>query len=105
MKYTGLSAKMYQESVAKIEQQLTSQGFENIANLSRRGNEKYFMQDTIHLGWKGWVAVDQAVRPFMKLPNKRYNYDMSNYYYSKKWQNKDNVKRVNLTSKDRLKVK
>lgn len=105
MKYTGLSAKMYQESVAKMEQQLTSQGFENIANLSRRGNEKYFMQDTIHLGWKGWVAVDQAVRPFMKLPNKRYNYDMSNYYYSKKWQNKDNVKRVNLTSKDRLKVK
>ena len=41
----------------------------------------------------------------MKLPNERYNYDMSNYYYSKKWQNKDNVKRVNLTSKDRLKVK
>lgn len=105
MKYTGLSAKMYQESVAKMEQQLTSQGFENIADLSRRGNEKYFMQDTIHLGWKGWVAVDQAVRPFMKLPNERYNYDMSNYYYSKKWQNKDNVKRVNLTSKDRLKVK
>ena len=104
MKYTGLSSKMYQESVAKMEHQLTSQGFENIADLSRRGNEKYFMQDTIHLGWKGWVAVDQAVRPFMKEPNKRYDYDMSNYFYSKKWQNKDNVKRVDLSNKDRLKA-
>ncbi|HAS01157.1 MAG TPA: hypothetical protein DCR67_05865, partial [Brevibacillus sp.] len=32
----------------------------------------------------------------MKLPNERYNYDMSNYYFSKKWQNKDNVKVTRL---------
>ena len=40
----------------------------------------------------------------MKEPNKRYDYDMSNYFYSKKWQNKDNVKRVDLSNKDRLKA-
>lgn len=105
MKYTGLSEKMYQESVAKIEHQLVNQGFENVVDLSKRGNEKYFMEDTIHLGWKGWVAVDQAVKPFMELPNRRYNYYMSNYYYSKKWQNKDDVKSVDLTNKNSLKAK
>ncbi|RKJ53704.1 hypothetical protein D7Y09_12370 [bacterium 1XD42-1] len=23
--------------------------------------EEYFMCDTMHLGWKGWLAVDQAL--------------------------------------------
>lgn len=103
MKYTGLSQKMYQESVAKIERQLTSQGFENIADLSKDGGKKYFMEDTIHLGWNGWVAVDKYVKKFAALPNKRYNYDMSNYYYSKSWQNKTGVKPLNLSNKDSLK--
>lgn len=104
-KYTGLSQKMYQESVAKMEYQLTSQGFENIADLSKDGAKKYFMEDTIHLGWNGWVAVDQAVRPFMKKKNRAYNYDLSNYFYSKKWQNRTNVKPVNLSNKESLKDK
>ena len=96
MKYTGLSQKMYQESVAKIERQLTSQGFENIADLSKDGGKKYFMEDTIHLGWNGWVAVDKYVKKFAALPNKRY-------YYSKSWQNKTGVKPLNLSNKDSLK--
>lgn len=104
-KYTGLSQSMYQESVAKMEKQLTSQGFENIADLSKDGAKKYFMQDTIHLGWNGWIAVDQAVKPFMALPNRKYNYDLNNYYYSKNWQNKTNVKKVDLSNKERLKDK
>lgn len=86
-KYTGLSQKMYQKSVAKMEKQLMQQGFTNIKDLSRDGNKKYFMQDTIHLGWNGWIAVDQAVTHFMKKPNKRYNYHMNDYFYSKEWQN------------------
>lgn len=102
-KYTGLSQKMYQESVAKMEHQLTSQGFENIVDLSKDGGKKYFMEDTIHLGWNGWVAVDQAVKPFMEKPNRAYHYDLSNYFYSKKWQNRTNVKPVNLANKEGLK--
>ncbi|WP_251716383.1 D-alanyl-lipoteichoic acid biosynthesis protein DltD [Lactobacillus agrestimuris] len=105
MKYTGLSSKMYQESVAKMERQLTSQGFENILDLSKDGAQKYFMQDTIHLGWNGWLAMDQAVRPFMELPNRPYNYDLDNYYFSKKWQNKTGVKSINLANKNYLKDK
>ena len=104
-KYTGLSQKMYQESVVKMEYQLTSQGFENIADLSKDGGKKYFMEDTIHLGWNGWVAVDQAVKPFMEKSNRAYHYDLNNYFYSKKWQNRTNVKPVNLSDKNSLKDK
>ncbi len=102
-KYTGLSQKMYQQSVAKMEHQLTSQGFENIEDLSKDGGKKYFMEDTIHLGWNGWVAVDEAVKPFMAEKNGKYDYDLSNYYYSKKWQDKRNVKPLNLSNKENLK--
>ena len=84
--YTGLSEEMYQKSVSKIKYQLASQGFNNVEDLSRHGGEKYFMEDTIHLGWRGWVAVDQAVKPFMQRPNGRYNYNIHDYFYTKKWQ-------------------
>ncbi|WEV51112.1 D-alanyl-lipoteichoic acid biosynthesis protein DltD [Lactobacillus sp. ESL0731] len=86
--YTGLSQKMYQRSVSKIKYQLASQGFANVEDLSKRGGQQYFMEDTIHLGWRGWVAVDQAVKPFMAKTNLPYNYNIHNYFYTKKWQNK-----------------
>lgn len=103
MKYTGLSPKMYQESVAKMERQLTNQGFENIVDLSKDGGHKYFMEDTIHLGWNGWLAVDHVVKKFMTLKNRPYLYDLNDYYYSKRWQNKDDVKPLNLSNQNNLK--
>ncbi|BDR61219.1 D-alanyl-lipoteichoic acid biosynthesis protein DltD [Lactobacillus xylocopicola] len=87
-KYTGLSSKMYQEAVAKIKLQLASQGFNHVLDLSKRGGDKHFMEDTIHLGWRGWVAVDQAVKPFMAQPNLPVDYNINDYFYSKKWQKK-----------------
>ena len=30
-------------------------------DLTGREYEKYFMCDTMHLGWKGWLAVDKAL--------------------------------------------
>ena len=104
-KYTGLSQTMYQKSVAKIKYQLASQGFENIADLSKDGNRQYFMQDTIHLGWNGWVAVDKSVKPFMAESNGRYSYAISNYFYSKKWQDQTKVKQVDFADKANLKDK
>ncbi|MBA1392313.1 D-alanyl-lipoteichoic acid biosynthesis protein DltD [Lactobacillus sp. XV13L] len=86
--YTGLSQTMYQKSVSKIKYQLASQGFDNVKDLSRRGGEKYFMEDTIHIGWRGWVVVDEAVRPFMQQPDGPYSYNLHKYFYTKKWQNK-----------------
>lgn len=90
--YTGLSSKMYQKTVAKIKQQLISQGFYNIADLSRDGGKPYFMEDTIHLGWNGWLEVDKYVRPLMKQCNIPISYNLKNYYFSKTWANKVNIK-------------
>ena len=86
--YTGLSQTMYQKAVSKIKYQLASQGFDNVTDLSKRGGEKYFMEDTIHLGWRGWVAVDKAVKPFMAQSDLPRNYNIHNYFYSRKWQKK-----------------
>lgn len=102
-KYTGLSQKMYEKSVAKMEKQLTDQGFSYIKDLSRNGGKKYYMTDTIHIGWRGWIDVDSAVKKFMALPNLKVNYQINNYFFSKKWQNTTHVKKLNLTNKDSLK--
>ena len=104
--YTGLSQTMYQQAVAKIKYQLRSQGFDQVTDLSKRGGEQYFMEDTIHLGWRGWVAVDQAVKPFMAQPNNRYNYNIHNYFYTKKWQKaRYEVAAKQKPQNNRLKVK
>lgn len=85
--YTGLSPKMLQQTNQKIKYQLKSQGFNNVLDLTNKGRENYFMQDTIHLGWRGWLAVDQAVRPFMATKTiKQPTYHIQNRFYSSQWQ-------------------
>ncbi|MDR3225373.1 MAG: D-alanyl-lipoteichoic acid biosynthesis protein DltD [Clostridiales Family XIII bacterium] len=64
--YVGLRKDMYLRFEAKIKEQLTAQGFDRILDLSRRGGDSYFMQDPTHLGWRGWVAIDRAVQPFLE---------------------------------------
>lgn len=87
--YAGLNPDMYQKAVNKIRYQLSSQGFNQIADLSQRGGEPYFMQDTIHLGWKGWLAFDQAVNPFLTTKQPKPDYQLDDYFFSKEWANKD----------------
>ena len=43
----------------------------NIADLSTKGNQPYFMEDTIHLGWRGWLAADEYIQPFLDSKGKR----------------------------------
>lgn len=86
-KYTGLNNEMYQASVAKIKYQLQSQGFNNIADLSQDGGEDYFMQDTIHVGWRGWLALDQYLNPFLSSGTTKTDYTINNRFLSKDWQN------------------
>ncbi|GAO99335.1 D-alanyl-lipoteichoic acid biosynthesis protein DltD [Fructobacillus ficulneus] len=86
-KYTGLSDTMYYQAVDKIKYQLQSQGFNNIADLSHRGGEQYFMQDTIHLGWRGWLALDQYLNPFLSGSYKDNDYTINNRFLSEDWQN------------------
>ncbi|MBU7554301.1 D-alanyl-lipoteichoic acid biosynthesis protein DltD [Pediococcus ethanolidurans] len=91
-KYTGLSTKMLKQFDQKIRYQLTSQGFTNICDLSDKGDVPYFMQDTIHLGWRGWLAADQAIDPFLTQKQTTPTYHMNNKFYSKEWQNQLKVK-------------
>ena len=85
MAYTGLSQDMYDQTVAKIRYQLESQGFTKIADFSKDGNKSYFMQDTIHMGWNGWLAFDKAVDPFVSNPQPAPTYHLNDQFFSKEW--------------------
>ncbi|EHI68710.1 D-alanyl-lipoteichoic acid biosynthesis protein DltD [Streptococcus ictaluri] len=86
--YTGLNQTKYQEAVRKIKYQLKSQGFHRIADFSKFGGENYFMQDTIHIGWNGWLEFDKHVQPFLENDSPNPKYDLDPYYYSQDWATK-----------------
>ena len=93
MDFTGLDEDMYQQTVQKIRFQLESQGFTNIADFSKDGGEPFFMKDTIHLGWMGWLAFDKAVDPFLSNPTPAPTYHLNERFFSKDWATYDgNVK-------------
>ena len=93
MDYTGLSEEMYQHTIEKIRYQLESQGFTNIADFSKDGDEPYFVKDTIHIGWLGWLAFDKVVNPFLSNPTTAPNYQMNDRFLSQDWANYDgNIK-------------
>ena len=83
--YTGLREDMYQHAVEKIRYQLESQGFTNIADFSKNGGDPYFVKDTIHLGWLGWLAFDKAVDPFLSNPTPAPTYHLNERFFSKDW--------------------
>lgn len=85
MAYTGLREDMYQQTVEKITYQLKSQGFTNIADFSKDGGKSYFMQDTIHMGWLGWLAFDKVVDPFVANPKPAPEYQLNPAFFSKEW--------------------
>lgn len=84
--YTGLSQTMLKQFDQKIRYQLQSQGFNHIADLSKDGDVPYFMTDTIHPGWRGWLKIDQAVDPFLTKQVSPPHYHIDNRFYSKNWQ-------------------
>ncbi len=86
-KYTGMSMKMYEQTVKKIKFQLQSQGFHNILDYSKDGAKKGFMQDTIHLGWAGWVKFDHQVSAFIENKQPAPNYKLNDAFLSTKWAN------------------
>ena len=85
MDYTGLSEEMYQHTVEKIRYQLESQGFTNIADFSKNGGDPYFVKDTIHIGWLGWLAFDKVVNPFLSNPTTVPDYQMNDRFFSQDW--------------------
>ncbi|MFD1671729.1 D-alanyl-lipoteichoic acid biosynthesis protein DltD [Agrilactobacillus yilanensis] len=85
--YTGLPQKTLRNFDRKITYQLRSQGFNNIDDMTNDDKEDYFMQDTIHLGWRGWLDLDQEVKPFLETTKAApQNYQIKQHFYTKAWQ-------------------
>lgn len=88
--FTGLSQDMLQGFAKKVKYQLISQGFSNIADFSKECDTQYFMADTIHLGWRGWLAADQRIQPFLEnASTKSPKYQLNGSFYTKEWQQKN----------------
>ncbi|MFD1465048.1 D-alanyl-lipoteichoic acid biosynthesis protein DltD [Lapidilactobacillus mulanensis] len=84
--YTGLPLPMLQETATKIKYQLRSQGFNHIADLTNDTHANYMMQDTIHLGWLGWLKVDEKVNPFLTQTQAQPRYQLNSYFFTPQWQ-------------------
>ncbi|MEC1620716.1 D-alanyl-lipoteichoic acid biosynthesis protein DltD [Bacillus mojavensis] len=63
--YTGFPKKGRTDYYEKVNKQIKAKGFQ-VADFSGHEYDPYFMKDTIHIGWKGWVYVDKAIDEFYK---------------------------------------
>lgn len=85
-KYAGLRQSMLEEFASKIKHQLNSQGFNNLVDYVNCGAEPYFMNDAIHMGKRGWVALDQNITKFWKSKRRPCKYKINNKkFLSQKW--------------------
>lgn len=86
--YTGLSEEMLNEFSEKVTKQLKSQGFDNIVDYTDKRGEEYFMEDTIHIGWRGWLNLDRELQSFLekdKDKSKKLTIDNASFL-SKAWE-------------------
>lgn len=84
--YTGLSPKMLNGFSQKINYQLHEQGFDQVVDFTKERTIPYFMADTIHLGWRGWLEADRYIEPFLTNEQPTPVYQLSNDFYSTDWQ-------------------
>ena len=61
--YTGFPKEGRTAYYERIKKQIESEGFQ-IADFSTHEYDPYFMKDTIHIGWKGWVYTDKVIKDF-----------------------------------------
>ncbi|CAH2713014.1 Protein DltD [Neobacillus rhizosphaerae] len=61
--YTGFPKEGRTAYYDRIKNQIESEGFQ-IADFSKHEYDPYFMKDTIHIGWKGWVYTDKVIKDF-----------------------------------------
>lgn len=62
--YAGFSPQERNDYYQRIRSMIQDQGF-SVADFSHKEYEPYFMQDTWHIGLKGWVEADAAIDQFM----------------------------------------
>ncbi|MDR3539702.1 MAG: D-alanyl-lipoteichoic acid biosynthesis protein DltD [Desulfosporosinus sp.] len=62
--YTGFPLVERQTYYQRARQMVEQQGFQ-VADFSGHEYDLYFLKDIMHLGWKGWVDVDEAMDHFV----------------------------------------
>lgn len=67
--YTGFSKEKRNEYYQNI-RDIAKEYQVVLADYSDREYEKYFLEDTMHLGWKGWVDVSESIYNFAKQTEK-----------------------------------
>ncbi len=61
--YTGFPLVERQTYYQRVRQMVEQYGFP-VADFSGHEYDPYFLKDIMHLGWKGWVKVDEAMDSF-----------------------------------------
>jgi len=93
IKYTGMPMSTINNFDTKIKYQLRSQGFNNIVDLSHVKNSNYIAEDTIHMGWRGWLMLDHHLKGYYKTKKanpENTKYKMDSYFLTDTWA--DNTK-------------
>ena len=62
--YTGFSAERRQSYYENVRHIAAEHDNVTLLDLTGYEYEPYFLCDTMHLGWKGWLAVDKAIAEF-----------------------------------------
>ncbi|WP_334340988.1 D-alanyl-lipoteichoic acid biosynthesis protein DltD [Companilactobacillus sp. HBUAS56275] len=94
VKYTGMPKSSITNFDKKIKYQLRTQGFNNIVDLSNVKNSNYIAEDTIHMGWRGWLMLDHHLKDYYKDKKanpKNTQYKMDNYFLTNEWAQTKNV--------------
>lgn len=61
--YTGFPREERRAYYERTEKIIKAKGFK-VANYGNHEYDTYFLQDIMHLGWKGWVYIDESLDDF-----------------------------------------
>ncbi|WP_088838797.1 MULTISPECIES: D-alanyl-lipoteichoic acid biosynthesis protein DltD [unclassified Listeria] len=65
LRFIGMKQEGLDEYYKKTKEQVEQNGFRYIS-LEDRQDSPYFLEDPIHLSWRGWVQIDDAIAKFAK---------------------------------------
>lgn len=65
--YAGFPKERRDLYYNKVHEQIEQAGFP-IADFSDHEYDTYFLKDHMHVGWKGWVYIDEAIQEFYNAP-------------------------------------
>lgn len=63
--YVDISKKGRKIYYKRVKAQIEKAGFP-VADYSNHEYDKYFLKDSLHLGWEGWAYIDQVIYEFWK---------------------------------------